>query len=159
LHRVGVRCGSPPAYLTMALGAGSATPLQMARAFSVFATGGYRTEPYVIQKVVNDRGNVLAQAQPAHAGDESLRVIDTRNAFIMDSMMHDVMRYGTGARAMVLGRQDLAGKSGTTNDYIDAWFSGYQPTLVGIAWVGFDQLKKLGPGENGWVTALRMWSG
>src|SRR5947209_6866655 len=146
-----------PPYLTMALGAGSATPLQMARAFSVFATGGYRTEPYVIQKVVDDRGNVLAQAQPARAGDESLRVIDARNAFIMDSMMHDVMRYGTGARAMVLGRQDLAGKSGTTNDYIDAWFSGYQPTLVSIAWVGFDQPKKLGPGETGSVTALPIW--
>ena len=157
ITRFGFDADRHPPYLTMALGAGSATPLQMARAFSVFATGGYRTEPYVIQKVVDDRGNVLAQAQPARAGDESLRVIDTRNAFIMDSMMHDVMRYGTGARAMVLGRQDLAGKSGTTNDYIDAWFSGYQPTLVGIAWVGFDQPKKLGPGETGSVTALPIW--
>jgi penicillin-binding protein 1A len=157
ITRFGFDADRHPPYLTMALGAGSATPLQMARAFSVFATGGYRTEPYVIQKVVDDRGNVLAQAQPARAGDESLRVIDARNAFIMDSMMHDVMRYGTGARAMVLGRQDLAGKSGTTNDYIDAWFSGYQPTLVGIAWVGFDQPKKLGPGETGSVTALPIW--
>ncbi len=157
ITRFGFDADRHPPYLTMALGAGSATPLQMARAFSVFATGGYRTEPYVIQKVVDDRGNVLAQAQPARAGDESLRVIDTRNAFIMDSMMHDVMRYGTGARAMVLGRQDLAGKSGTTNDYIDAWFSGYQPTLVSIAWVGFDQPKKLGPGETGSVTALPIW--
>src|SRR5213083_89398 len=157
ITRFGFNADRHPPYLTMALGAGSATPLQMARAFSVFATGGYRTEPYVIQKVVDDRGNVLAQAQPARAGDESLRVIDARNAFIMDSMMHDVMRYGTGARAMVLGRQDLAGKSGTTNDYIDAWFSGYQPTLVGIAWVGFDQPKKLGPGETGSVTALPIW--
>jgi len=157
ITRFGFDADRHPPYLTMALGAGSATPLQMARAFSVFATGGYRIEPYVIQKVVDDRGNVLAQAQPARAGDESLRVIDARNAFIMDSMMHDVMRYGTGARAMVLGRQDLAGKSGTTNDYIDAWFSGYQPTLVGIAWVGFDQPKKLGPGETGSVTALPIW--
>src|SRR6266853_1320948 len=157
ITRFGFDADRHPPYLTMALGAGSATPLQMARAFSVFATGGYRTEPYVIQKIVDDRGNVLAQAQPARAGDESLRVIDARNAFIMDSMMHDVMRYGTGARAMVLGRQDLAGKSGTTNDYIDAWFSGYQPTLVGIAWVGFDQPKKLGPGETGSVTALPIW--
>src|SRR6267143_1438846 len=153
ITRFGIDADRHPPYLTMALGAGSATPLQMARAFSVFATGGYRTEPYVIQKIVDDRGNVIAEAQPARAGDESLRVIDARNAFIMDSMMHDVMRYGTGARAMVLGRQDLAGKSGTTNDYIDAWFSGYQPTLVGIAWVGFDQPKKLGPGETGSVTA------
>src|SRR5882724_11832506 len=157
IARFGFDADRHPPYLTMALGSGAATPLQMARAFSVFATGGYRTEPYVIQKVVDDRGNVLAQAQPARAGDESLRVIDARNAFIMDSMMHDVMRYGTGARAMVLGRQDLAGKSGTTNDYIDAWFSGYQPALVAIAWVGFDQPKKLGPGETGSVAALPIW--
>src|SRR5882762_6410114 len=157
ITRFGFDADRHPPYLTMALGAGSATPLQMARAFSVFATGGYRTEPYVIQKIVDDRGNVLAQAQPAHAGDESLRVIDAHNAFLLDSMIHDVMRYGTGARAMVLGRQDLAGNSGTTNDYIDAWFSGYQPTLVAIAWVGFDQPKKLGPGETGSVTAPPIW--
>jgi penicillin-binding protein 1A len=129
----------------------------MARAYSVFATGGYRTEPYVIDKIVDDRGEVLAQAQPARAGDESLRVIDARNAFIMDSMMHDVIRYGTGARAMVLGRQDLAGKTGTTNDFVDAWFNGYQPTLVAISWIGFDQPKKLGPSETGSVTALPIW--
>ena len=157
ITRFGFDADRHPPYLTMALGAGSATPLQMARAFSVFATGGYRTEPYVIQKVVDDRGNVLAQAQPAVAGDESLRVIDIRNAFIMDSMMHDVVRYGTAARAMALRRQDLAGKTGTTNDYIDAWFSGYHPTLVGVAWVGFDQPKKLGPGETGSVAALPIW--
>jgi penicillin-binding protein 1A len=157
ITRFGFDAERHPPYLTMALGSGACTPLQMARAFSVFATGGYRTEPYVIQKIVDDRGNVLAQAQPTRAGDESLRVIDARNAFIMDSMMHDVMRYGTGARAMSLGRQDLAGKSGTTNDYVDAWFNGYQPTLVSIAWVGFDQPKKLGPGETGSVAALPIW--
>ncbi len=157
ITRFGFDADRHPPYLTMALGAGSATPLQMARAFSVFATGGYRTEPYVIQRIVDDRGNVLAQAQPALAGDESLRVIDARNAFIMDSMMHDVIRVGTAARAMALQRQDLAGKTGTTNDYIDAWFSGYQPTLLAVAWVGFDQPKKLGPGETGSVTALPIW--
>ena len=157
ITRFGFDAERHPPYLTMALGSGSVTPLQMARAFSVFATGGYRTEPYVIQKIVDDRGNLLAQAQPAKAGDESLRVIDARNAFIMDSMMHDVIRYGTGARAMALGRQDLAGKSGTTNDYVDAWFSGYQPTLVSVAWLGFDQPKKLGPGETGSVAALPIW--
>jgi len=157
ITRFGFDADRHPPYLTMALGAGSATPLQMARAYSVFATGGYRTEPYVIDKVVDDRGEVLAQAQPARAGDESLRVIDARNAFIMDSMMHDVIRYGTGARAMVLGRQDLAGKTGTTNDFVDAWFNGYQPTLVAISWIGFDQPKKLGPNETGSVTALPIW--
>jgi penicillin-binding protein 1A len=157
ITRFGFDADRHPPYLTMALGAGSATPLQMARAFSVFATGGYRTEPYVIQRIVDDHGNVLAKAQPALAGDESLRVIDARNAFIMDSMMHDVIRAGTAARAMTLQRQDLAGKTGTTNDYIDAWFSGYQPTLLAVAWVGFDQPKKLGPGETGSVAALPIW--
>jgi len=107
--------------------------------------------------LLDDRGEVVAQAKPVLAGDESLRVIDARNAFIMDSMMHDVVRYGTAARAMALGRRDLAGKTGTTNDYVDAWFSGYQATLVGIAWVGFDQPKKLGPGETGSVAALPIW--
>src|SRR5262252_2913945 len=157
ITRFGFDADRHPPYLTMALGSGACTPLQMARAFSVFATGGFRTEPYVIQKIVDDRGNVLAQAEPTRAGDESLRVIDARNAFIMDSMMHDVVRYGTAARAMSLQRQDLAGKTGTTNDYVDAWFNGYQPTLVAIAWVGFDQPKKLGPGETGSVTALPIW--
>jgi penicillin-binding protein 1A len=129
----------------------------MARAFSVFATGGYRTEPYLIQRIVDDRGEVVAQAKPVLAGDESLRVIDARNAFIMDSMMHDVVRYGTAARAMALGRRDLAGKTGTTNDYVDAWFSGYQATLASVAWVGFDQPKKLGQGETGSLAALPIW--
>jgi penicillin-binding protein 1A len=157
ITRFGFDADRHPPYLTMVLGTGLATPLQMARAYSVFATGGYRTEPYVIQKVVDDHGNVLSEAKPAQAGDATLRVIDARNAFIMDSMMHDVIRYGTGARAMALQRQDLAGKTGTTNDYVDSWFNGYQPTLVAIAWVGFDQPKKLGPGETGSVTALPIW--
>jgi penicillin-binding protein 1A len=155
--RFGFDAERHPPYLTMALGAGSATPLQMARAFSVFATGGYRTEPYLIQRIVDDRGEVVAQAKPVLAGDESLRVIDARNAFIMDSMMHDVVRYGTAARAMALGRRDLAGKTGTTNDYVDAWFSGYQATLASVAWVGFDQPKKLGQGETGSLAALPIW--
>ena len=146
-----------PPYLTMALGAGSVTPWQMARGYAVFATGGYRIEPYIIARIVDDRGNLLARAQPARAGDESIRTIDARNAFIMDNLMHDVVRYGTAARAMSLGRNDLAGKTGTTNDYVDAWFNGYQPTLVGIAWVGFDQPKKLGSSETGSVTALPIW--
>ena len=146
-----------PPYLTMALGAGSVTPWQMARAYSVFATGGYRVEPYIIQRVVDDRGNLLAQAQPVPAGDESLRVLDARNAFIMDNLLHDVVRYGTAARAMSLGRKDLAGKTGTTNDLVDAWFSGYQPGIVAIAWMGFDQPKKLGNNETGGVAALPIW--
>jgi len=132
---------------------------QMARAYSVIANGGYKLEPYLVGKIVDDRGTVLAQAQPSHAGDEALRVVDARNVFLMDSLLHDVVRYGTAARAMSLGRSDLAGKTGTTNDFVDAWFNGYQPTLVGIAWVGFDQPRKLGNNETGGVTALPIWMG
>jgi penicillin-binding protein 1A len=159
IARFGFDADKHPPYLTMALGAGSVTPWQMVRAYGVFANGGYRIEPYLIARIVDDRGNVLAEAQAPQAGDESLRVIDARNAFLMDSMMHDVVRYGTAVRAMSLGRQDLAGKTGTTNDYVDAWFSGYHPTLVGIAWVGFDQPKKLGTNETGGVAALPIWMG
>jgi penicillin-binding protein 1A len=157
ITRFGFDADKHPPYLTMALGAGSVTPWQMARAYSVFASGGYRIEPYVVQRIVDDRGNILAQAQPPRAGDESLRVIDARNAFVMDSMMHDVVRYGTAARAMSLGRKDLAGKTGTTNDLVDAWFAGYQPTLTAIAWIGFDQPRKLGNTETGGVAALPIW--
>jgi penicillin-binding protein 1A len=157
ITRFGFDADKHPPYLTMALGAGSVTPWQMARAYAVFANGGYRIEPYLVQRIVDDRGNILAQAQPPRAGDESLRVIDARNAFIMDSMMHDVVRYGTAARAMSLGRKDLAGKTGTTNDLVDAWFAGYQPTLVAIAWIGFDQPRKLGNNETGSAAALPIW--
>jgi len=157
ITRFGFDAGKHPPYLTMALGAGSVTLWQMARAYSVFANGGYKIEPYIVSKIVDDRGNVLAQAQPQQAGDESLRVIDARNAFLMDSMLRDVTRHGTAARAASLGRHDLAGKTGTTNDFVDAWFNGYQPKLVGIAWVGFDQPRKLGNGETGGSTSLPIW--
>lgn len=159
IRRFGFDAARHPPYLTMALGAGSVTPWQMARAYAVFANGGYLVDPYLIERIVDDRGNLLAQAQPARAGDESLRVIDIRNAFIMNSLLHDVVRYGTGARANALGRNDLAGKTGTTNDNVDAWFAGYQPTLVAIAWIGFDQPKKLGKNETGARAALPIWMG
>jgi penicillin-binding protein 1A len=155
--RFGFDADKHPPYLTMALGAGAVTPWQMARAYAVFANGGYRLDPYLIERIVDDRGNLLAQAQPPKAGDESLRVVDRRNAFIMDSLMQDVTRSGTAARAATLGRKDLAGKTGTTNDHVDAWFAGYQPGLVGVAWIGFDQPKKLGGNETGGVAALPIW--
>jgi penicillin-binding protein 1A len=148
-----------PPYLTMALGAGSVTAWQMARAYAVFANGGFLVQPYFIQKMVDDRGNPLALAQPKRAGDETLRVIDARNAFVMDNMMQDVTRIGTGARAARLGRSDLAGKTGTTNEFVDAWFAGYNPRLVAIAWVGFDQPKTLGRNQTGGVVALPIWVG
>jgi penicillin-binding protein 1A len=159
VRRFGFDGDKHPPYLTMALGAGSVTPWQMARAYAVFANGGYRIDPYLIERIVDDRGNLLAQAQPTKAGDSSLRVLDVRNAFIMDSMMQDVTRFGTAARAASLGRKDLAGKTGTTNDHVDAWFAGYQSEVVGVAWIGFDQPKKLGANETGALAALPIWMG
>ena len=155
--RFGFDADKHPPYLTLALGAGSVTPLQMARAYAVFANGGYLVQPYFIHKIVDDRGNPLGEARPSRAGAEALRVIDVRNAFIMDSMMQDVTRYGTAASAGKLGRRDLAGKTGTTNDFMDAWFCGYQPGLVGIAWVGFDQPRSLGKNQTGGRVALPIW--
>jgi penicillin-binding protein 1A len=157
ITRFGFEAEKHPPYLTMALGAGSVTPWQMARAYGVFANGGFLVEPFIIDRIVDDRGNLLAQAQPKTAGDETLRVLNARNAFVMDSLMHEVVRAGTATRAMSLKRQDLAGKTGTTNDHVDAWFAGYQPTLVGIAWIGFDQPKKLGANETGGAAALPIW--
>jgi penicillin-binding protein 1A len=159
ITRFGFEPDKHPPYLTMALGAGSVTVWQMARAYSVFANGGYLIQPFFILKIVDDRGNPLALANPKRAGDESLRVLDPRNAFIMDNMMQDVTRYGTAARAARLGRSDLAGKTGTTNEFVDAWFAGYQPSLVGISWMGFDQPKSLGKNQTGGVIALPIWIG
>ena len=159
ITRFGFEAEKHPPYLTMALGAGAVTPMQMARGYAVFANGGYMVQPYFIQRIVDDRGNPLGQANPARAGDEALRVIDARNAFIMDSMLQDVTRYGTAARAAKLGRNDLAGKTGTTNEHVDAWFCGYSPAMVGVSWVGFDQPKNLGRNETGGVTALPVWIG
>ncbi len=146
-----------PPYLTLALGAGSVTPLQMATAYSVFANGGYLVKPYLISYIADSDGKVLSQAKPERAGDESIRVIDARNAFIMTTMLKDVVRGGTAARANSLGRSDLAGKTGTTNDSVDAWFAGYQPQLVGVAWLGFDQPKNMGGHETGSGLALPVW--
>jgi penicillin-binding protein 1A len=155
--RFGFDADKHPPYLTMALGAGSATPWQMLTAYSVFANGGYRVQPYLVKQILDEKGNVLAETQPEESGDESRRVIDARNAYLIDSMLHDVVRRGTGTRALSLKRGDLAGKTGTTNEFVDAWFCGYQPTLVGIAWIGFDQPRKLGNGETGGFAALPIW--
>ncbi len=146
-----------PPYLTMALGAGNVTPMQMAQAYSIFANGGYRVAPYFIERVEDNRGNVLLQAKPQHAGEGAELVIDPRNAFIMNSIMRDVVRTGTAARAMRLGRNDLAGKTGTTNDFVDAWFCGFNSTLVAVAWIGFDQPQTLGRNETGGSAALPIW--
>jgi penicillin-binding protein 1A len=129
----------------------------MMRGYAVFANGGYRIEPYLVQEIRDDAGNVLARVDPPVAGETAERAIDERNAYLMDSIMKDVVRRGTATKAMVLKRSDLAGKTGTTNDYLDAWFCGYQPTLVTVAWIGFDKPRNLGSGETGGHAALPMW--
>ena len=157
LPRFGFDPTKYPAYLTMALGAGSVTPMEMLTAYSVFANGGYFVNPYFIQRIEDAHGNILYQAKPDVPGNGAKQVIDVRNAYTMVSMLQDVVRHGTGIRAMQLGRQDLAGKTGTTNDSIDAWFCGFQPTVVGIAWMGYDQPRSLGDRETGGGAALPIW--
>ena len=150
-----------PPYLTMALGAGSVTPWQMATAYSVFANGGFLIKPYIVSEIRDEKNNVLARAAPVPAGEgPSVRAIDPRNAFLMDGMLRDVTIFGTAAKASVaLKRRDLAGKTGTTNEYVDAWFCGYQMTNAACAWIGFDQPKKLGNKETGGAAALPIWIG
>jgi len=155
--RFGFDAERHPPYLTMALGAGAVTPWQMVGGISVFANGGYRIEPYLVARVTDANGRVLAQARPVKAGDEAIRAIDSRNAFLMDSLLRDVVRKGTATAAMRLKRSDLAGKTGTTNDSHDAWFAGYSPKVAGVAWVGFDQPRKLGDRETGGGLALPIW--
>src|SRR3569623_384096 len=157
--RFGFDADKNPPYLTLALGAGAVTPLQMAGAYAVFATGGYKVSPYLISKITDINGKVLSQVTPEKAGDEANRVIDARNAYLMDSMLKDVVKYGTATKALVLKRPDIAGKTGTTNDSFDAWFAGYQPKLVGVAWIGIDQPKNLGNRETGGGLALPIWIG
>ncbi len=146
-----------PPYLTMALGAGSVTAMQMLAGNSVFANGGFRVTPYFIQRIEDANGNVLEQAAPVIAGETAERVLDVRNAYTMVSMLQGVVSHGTANRAMQLGRSDLAGKTGTTNDAMDAWFAGFQPTVVGIAWLGFDTPRSLGEKETGGGAALPIW--
>lgn len=157
ISRFGFDADKNPAYLTLALGAGAVTPLQMVGAYSVFANGGYKTSPYLITQITDSNGEILAEAQPEKAGDENYRVIDQRNAFIMDTMLRSVVRKGTAARAMSLKRTDLAGKTGTTNESMDAWFAGYHPSLVAIAWMGYSRPKSLGDRETGGGLALPVW--
>ncbi|MDR2880917.1 MAG: PBP1A family penicillin-binding protein, partial [Azoarcus sp.] len=146
-----------PPYLTMALGAGSATPWEMAGAYAVFANTGYRINPFVVREIRDANDNTLARFDPQEAGKDAARVIDARNAWIMDSMLRDVVQRGTGSRARVLGRKDIAGKTGTTNEYGDAWFCGYNPAVVAVAWIGFPKPRNMGSGETGGTAALPMW--
>ncbi|MEZ5653420.1 MAG: PBP1A family penicillin-binding protein [Burkholderiaceae bacterium] len=146
-----------PPVLTLGLGAGLVSPLQMASGISVFANGGFRIDPFLVSHITDAHGTLLAAAQPRLSGDEGNRIVDAENAYIMDSMLRDVVRRGTGSHARALGRPDIAGKTGTTNDSFDAWFVGYQPTIAATAWVGFDQPRQLGVRETGGGLALPIW--
>jgi penicillin-binding protein 1A len=158
IQRFGFEAEKHPPYLTMALGAGSVTPLQMASAYSVFANGGYRVDPFLINKMTDSKGTVLFEAKPTHAREDAPRVLDARTAFVMDSMLQEVTKTGTAGSARAkLGRSDIAGKTGTTNDSHDAWFAGYNPKVVAIAWIGFDKPASLGDRETGGGLALPMW--
>ena len=158
LTRFGFDKARQPAVLPLALGAGSVTPLQVAGAYAVFANGGYRITPYLIDRVTDSNGKVIMQSKPVVAGDAAARAIDPRTAWIMDDILRGVATYGTAARARVLlKRNDIAGKTGTTNESVDAWFSGYTPSLVATSWLGFDQPKSLGSRETGGGVAMPIW--
>ena len=147
-----------PPYLTMALGAGSVTPMQVAVGYSTFANGGFRINPYLVSKVTDAKGSTLFEAPPATEPAEEGRAIPARNAFVMSSLLQEVTRSGTAARAQAtLQRSDLYGKTGTTNDAMDAWFAGYQPHLAAVVWIGYDNPRKLGSHETGGGLALPIW--
>jgi len=157
ITRFGFEAEKHPAYLTMALGAGSVTPLQMASAYSVFANGGYRVNPVLITRITDNKGRVLQQSPPVVI-DEAMRAIDARNAFVMSQLMGEVTRSGTAAKVYAtFKRMDLAGKTGTTNDSMDAWFAGYQTNLAAVVWIGYDNPRKLGDRETGGGLALPVW--
>ena len=146
-----------PAFLTMALGAGSVTPMQMVNAYSVFANGGYLLPPMLISRVTDSKGKVLQQTQPPELND-GLRSLSARNAFVMGTLLQEITRSGTAARAQgTLKRPDLYGKTGTTNDSMDTWFAGFQPTMAAVVWIGFDNPKKLGDRETGGGLSLPVW--
>ena len=213
IERFGFDVERLPRNLSLALGSGTVTPLEMATGFTVLANGGYRIEPYFLARIADSRGEILFEARPLvvcpdcpevgmefagevngevidgtglEGGDSQIdqmgldeetnsalvddqpeqehiafqvapRVVNPQNIWLMNSMLRDVVRYGTGRKAMALGREDLAGKTGTTNDQQDAWFSGFNPTRVTTTWVGFDQLRPLGRREVGGTAALPMW--
>jgi len=157
-----------PRTLSMALGSGSATPLQMARVYSVFANGGFLIDPYFISRVETENGDIVREAIPKTAcpncgemGEQNEifapRVMSPQINYLMLSLLKDVVQRGTAVKAKRLGRSDIAGKTGTTNDQRDAWFNGFSPTMTSVAWVGFDSSKPLGNRETGGKAALPMW--
>ena len=156
ITRFGFDSKKHPPYLSMALGVGQVTPMEVASAYAVFANGGYLKKPYFIEKIIDSKGRKVKQST-ALFNEETPRVIDPRNAFIMTDMLKEVINSGTAKKAKRLKRDDIAGKTGTTNDQYDAWFAGYNPDIVTITWVGFDQPKPLGKFETGSRAALPIW--
>jgi len=155
--RFGFEAERHPPYLTMALGAGAVTPMQMAAAYSVFANGGLRINPWLITKVTDQRGKTLVESAPP-LPSEATRAIDGRNAFVMNRLLQEITRSGTAARAQqVLKRTDLFGKTGTTNDSIDTWFAGFHPTVAAVVWMGYDTPRSLGDRETGGGLSLPVW--
>ena len=158
LPRFGFDASKHPANLTLALGTGSVTPVQLASAYGVLANGGYLVSPWLVQSISDGRGNVLFESDRTATPGEEARVIDARNAFVTDSMLREVTRTGTAAAAsQKLGREDLAGKTGTTSDAVDGWFAGYANGIVSVAWMGYDDPKSLGGREFGSTLALPIW--
>lgn len=158
LARFGFPASRHPATLSTALGAGTVTIWQMVEAYSIFANGGFRVQPYLIDKITDDSGRVIMQEQNREAGDESIRAITGRNAFVMSTLLNDVARRGTAARAgAALGRPDVGAKTGTSNDANDAWFAGFAGRQAAVAWMGFDQMKSLGAKATGGGLAQPIW--
>ena len=158
ISKFGFNPKNHPALLTMALGVGSVTPLEMVTGYSVFANGGYLVQPYLIEKVTDADGNVLMQSHNAKVGDGAPRTLDARNAYVMNSLLHGVATQGTGRRAgNALKRADIGAKTGTTNDALDAWFAGYAGEIAAVGWMGYDQPKSLGANAYGAGLVLPVW--
>lgn len=157
VQHFGFNADQIPTSLSMALGSAVVTPMQMAEAYAVFANGGYKVSNYAIDRIYDGRGNLRAQMQPLVAHQNAPLVIDPRNAFILNSMMQDVVNHGTAVGARALGRADIAGKTGTTNDSKDAWFVGYNPDLVSAVYIGFDRPRSMGRAAYGGTIALPVW--
>lgn len=158
ISKFGFNQKNHPALLTMALGVGSVTPLEMVTGYSVFANGGYLVQPYLIEKVTDAEGNVLMKSHNAKVGDGAPRTLDARNAYVMNSLLHGVATQGTGRRAgNALKRADIGAKTGTTNDALDAWFAGYAGEIAAVGWMGYDQPKSLGANAYGAGLVLPVW--
>ena len=156
--RLGLDPARQPDNLTLALGTGSVTPLQMARAYATFANGGWRVDPVLVERITDAHGRVLFEAPPPAPPAEESRVLPARNVFVTTSLLHEVTRVGTAARAQAaLGRSDLYGKTGTTDDAVDAWFAGFHPSVAAVAWVGYSEPRSLGERESGGGLALPIW--